>query len=130
MVRVLLLIWTFPQNLLGYIIIVLLKAHKSIDGSYHFSHLYIAPMCLGEIININIKMYPPHLKERYLLCHKHEQGHQIQSYYLGWLYLVIVGFPSITLNIFSRYHQGIRQYYFEYFPEKWADHLGKVKRPK
>ena len=29
----------------------------------------------------------------------HEYGHQIQSKRLGWLYLLIIGLPSISFNI-------------------------------
>lgn len=89
------------------------------------SILIIAPVCLGEVILINTKMYPLDLSPLVL---KHEGGHQKQSHYLGWLYLLIIGLPSIILNIISRYNKKVYTNYFNYFPENRADKLVKIKR--
>lgn len=64
----------------------------------------------------------------------HEHGHQKQSLYLGWLYLVIVGLPSLLGNIWDRIAHSRWEYsrrcrwYYSRFPENWADSLGGVKR--
>ena len=64
----------------------------------------------------------------------HEQGHQKQSRYLGWFYLIIIGLPSLLGNIYDRVahkdwssKDSIKWYYNQPW-EKWADHLGGVKR--
>jgi len=52
-------------------------------------------------------------------------GHQKQSLYLGWLYLIIIGLPSVTGNLLNRVID------FDYYKqpwEAWADKLGGVKR--
>ena len=65
---------------------------------------------------------------------RHEQGHQKQSLYLGWLYLIIIGIPSFCGNIFDRlFHRkwDVSKRYDWYFSqpwEKWADELGGVNR--
>ena len=59
---------------------------------------------------------------------KHEYGHTIQSLYLGWFYLFIVGVPSIIrASIWNHYKLEDKRYY-EGFPENWADLLGEVNK--
>ena len=56
---------------------------------------------------------------------KHEYGHCLQSRRLGWLYLIVIGLPSIL-------HAGLcrcrRHSYYDFFTERWADKLGGVER--
>lgn len=57
---------------------------------------------------------------------RHEYGHTIQSLWLGWFYLIIVGVPSIIrASIWNHYKLEEKKYY-EGFPENWADLLGGV----
>ena len=64
----------------------------------------------------------------------HEEGHQKQSLYLGWLYLIVVGLPSFAGNIYDRIaHRNWNpkariKWYYNRFPENWADKLGGVQR--
>lgn len=61
----------------------------------------------------------------------HEYGHVVQSRLLGWLYLPLVGLPSVAQWVFSRlalkvgWEAPARGYYTRY-PEAWADRLGRV----
>lgn len=55
----------------------------------------------------------------------HEKGHQKQSLYLGWLYLLLIGLPSILGNLV---HRVIKFNYYNQPWEKWADKLGGVIR--
>lgn len=59
----------------------------------------------------------------------HEYGHTRQSLYLGWLYLLIIGLPSIT---WAWLHSSFKCFstvsYYDFYTEKWADWLGGVKR--
>lgn len=59
---------------------------------------------------------------------KHEIGHSYQSLYLGPLYLLIVGLPSVLLYL--RYHLGHHDsdWYHSRYPEKWADDIIKKKQ--
>lgn len=65
---------------------------------------------------------------------RHEYGHQKQSLYLGWLYLILIGLPSVCGNIIDRtlhrkwsINERIEWYYSQPW-EKWADKLGVVRR--
>jgi hypothetical protein len=65
---------------------------------------------------------------------RHELGHSLQSRYLGPLYLFVVGIPSIYGNLVNRgKHRNWTAsekalWYYNRFPENWADKLGGVKR--
>jgi hypothetical protein len=51
----------------------------------------------------------------------HEYGHSIQSVYLGWLYLIIIGLPSL---LFSNIGGSA---YRNFYTELWAEKLIKNK---
>ncbi|RPJ76014.1 MAG: hypothetical protein EHM20_08080 [Alphaproteobacteria bacterium] len=56
---------------------------------------------------------------------KHEYGHSLQSVYLGWFYLIIVGIPSLVRSLVWKIFKLKNISYYEGYPEKWADYLGK-----
>jgi hypothetical protein len=62
----------------------------------------------------------------------HELGHTKQSRLLGWLYLPLVGVPSISRAAFALVYRELTgrvwTRYYEGYPEKWADRLGGVVR--
>ncbi len=64
----------------------------------------------------------------------HELGHTKQSRLLGWLYLPVIGLPSISRAAYALAHREVtgRQWarYYEGYPENWADRLGGVIREK
>lgn len=133
-------IWTLPQSLLAVIMIGVFKYFASItrvtDGyklgkntKVYFINAKVnfSGVSLGEYIL---------LSERYPDVEttvKHEEGHTIQSYMLGPLYLIIVGLPSIVMNIIStisvRYFSGkFNDNYYNRWPESWADKLSGITR--
>lgn len=60
---------------------------------------------------------------------KHEFGHCRQSKYLGWLYLVVIGLPSIVwAGLYGTVVKVTKNGYYKFYTEKWADGLGKIKR--
>ncbi len=60
----------------------------------------------------------------------HELGHCMQSQYLGWLYLIVIGLPSIVWAALHSYLKAVREKwsYYDFYTEKWADELGGVAR--
>lgn len=125
----LLYIWQLPQNIVG---ILVLKYHEifckhrvdvvtNSDGVTYYivKHLNDCGISLGKYIIFDFDTFI-----RYADVN-HEAGHQKQSLYLGWLYLLVIGLPSAIGNIIYRFHK------FEYYKqpwEAWADKLGGVKR--
>lgn len=67
-------------------------------------------------------------------CVRHESGHAEQSEKLGWFYLIIIGLPSISGNIYDRvFHKNWKvtdrsKWYYNLPWEKWADDISGVKR--
>ena len=128
--KILLYIWQLPQNLLGLLVICFTRAlHYNSSDTWETSD-YSFGVSLGNYIIFGTKVC--RVSETSL---KHEQGHQKQSLYLGWLYLIIIGLPSITFNIWdivAHKNWGINKrldWYYKKLPwERWADKLGKVER--
>ena len=121
-------IWQLPQNLIGLLVVLITKAEKK---EKEFSGVtvryYLAQrlnkkwsgVSLGNYIIIAKRMYETDITV------KHEYGHQRQSLYLGWLYVFVIGLPSLIGNLLHR------KFKFDYYKqpyEHWADELGGVKR--
>ena len=115
MKNILLYLWQLPQNLLGLVVIAFTRADKKGDiyhtDGYRFGVSLGSYIIFGGFFNATDK--------------KHEQGHQKQSLYLGWLYLLVIGLPSVIGNLLNRVID------FDYYKqpwEAWADKLGGVTR--
>ena len=122
-------LWQLPQNIIGLIIIAInFKSVKKRVGYYEVKHLYNCGISLGNFIILDSDV------SHILKTVQHECGHRLQSKYLGPLYLIVIGLPSICGNIYDRlfhkywkYKDRIYWYYNQPW-EKWADTLGEVKR--
>ena len=121
MKRFLLTLWQFPQYLLGLIICIC--CFRKIK--------HILPC--GDSVIVRVEDFPGGISLGPIIIIatgsdqktiKHELGHSIQSLYLGWIYLLIIGLPSILWAIFGK--DGDE--YYTFYTEKWADKLGGVKR--
>ena len=131
MKKILLYIHQLPQNVLGLLVILFTGAFKTKDGRYWVTGIGGFGVSLGAYIifgDMNCRYEP---LENSI---KHEQGHQRQSLYFGWLYLLVVGLPSIVRNIWDRLaHKNWKpadrqKWYYGGYPEKQADKYGGVKR--
>ena len=59
----------------------------------------------------------------------HEYGHTRQSLYLGWLYLVVIGLPSLLWAWAHSTFKRLREVdYYSFYTERWADDIGGVRR--
>lgn len=111
-------VWCFPQMALGALLCKIIKAEKA-DGYYIWKS--INGLSLGEYI-----FAPKGAGEKFL---KHERGHTIQSYILGWFYLLVIGLPSIIwAGCFGEYRRKNGVSYYSFYTERWADKLGGVDR--
>lgn len=113
---VLLWIWQLPQNVIGWLI--------SRFGTYEGDGVYRVRarigVCLGEYIIVRHDAPEKTIK--------HESGHRAQSRVLGPLYLLVVGLPSVAMNLLSYTPLLSWDRYYERWPESWADRLGNVRR--
>jgi hypothetical protein len=126
------LTWELPQTLLGLLVLVFTRGYgRKPDWNLNYmvgSYVVFwrkAPfgVSLGPIIILG-RVFEG-MEEEVVL---HEWGHSKQSLILGPLYLIVVGLPSIVMNILSRLWIIDPTRYYERWPESWADRLGGVKR--
>lgn len=57
----------------------------------------------------------------------HEYGHTVQAAYLGPLFTLLIGLPSVTwafFPLFVRHRRKKHVSYYSVFPENWANRLG------
>ena len=112
------------------------KEYMMNDGEiitiYFTKNVFNCGVSLGDYILLDYDVYGNRdLKE----VANHEHGHQKQSRIFGPLYLILVGFVSaICNNLWNRIAhkkwdnlKRIKWYYNRY-PENWADRLGLVVR--
>lgn len=120
-------LWQLPQNILGLLVVIVTRAKKAEDGIWVCKHFFNSAVSLGDYIISQEDCVTT-------MAIKHEKGHQAQSRMYGWLYLLIVGLPSITRNIWDRLahkHWPMTKraaWYYGGFPENQADRLGGVVR--
>lgn len=121
--KVLRYIWELPQNLLG----LLLRAiYKGEDTEYK-----------DVVVRRSLKMQGGISLGRYIIVSRfaskttvmHEYGHCLQSRRLGWLYLLVIGLPSIIwAGLYGSVVKSTKNGYYRWYTEKWADRLGGVER--
>ena len=134
----LLYLWQLPQNLLGLILILCYKPKEKIvlaNGNIvYFTTRIPGGISLGKYSIINHYYWRKYKGDIEKILEldivKHEGiGHGTQSRYLGPLYLLVIGLPSIiwaTLygSVIPRTENG----YYRFYTEKSADKLGGVIR--
>ena len=120
--KILLFIWELPQTFLACIIIIFTR--KKVVGKETFGKTKIfyaknfpGGISLGRFIILNSIYINDEMTK------KHEYGHSIQSMYLGWLYLIIVGLPSIIRVAIWELLKLENSDYYRGYPENWADKL-------
>lgn len=132
MKKILLWLWQLPQNIIGFILAktapckityVIFKE----DYNIYYRNLFNSGVCLGDYIILDFKC----TDNNSIL---HEYGHHMQSLRLGWLYLLVIGIPSIIFNLYDRtVHKHWtrlqrRTWYYNLPWEAWADKLGGIVR--
>lgn len=139
---VILYIWQLPQNILGVLISLfsyifgtkgkkkMVKLENNTNLTYGAS--FNSGVSLGDYIILD-QIYSSFSEKKLTQVIQHELGHQKQSTYLGPLYLIIIGIPSLIGNIIFRFKKfksstaKNRAYYNQPW-EKWADKLTNIDR--
>lgn len=128
-------LWQLPQNLLGLALVACYKPerkHVLENGvEIHFSTKMRGGISLGKYSIVNTIHYRKELENSLKRdTVRHEAiGHAKQSQILGWLYLPVIGLPSICwAGLYGTLVKPTENGYYKVFPENWADKLGGVKR--
>ena len=114
--RILLVLWQLPQEILGFILSRGRVRHEEYGISYY-------KWKLGSSISLaDFRI----LGDESVLFH--EYGHSVQSLYLGPLYLIVIGLPSIVWCTIRSYTPLFRHVdYLSFYTERWAENLGRKK---
>lgn len=125
LIKILRWIWEFPQHLLGLILTKIYNVEYK--ETYKGSDIYVGEFPGAISLGTYILMSEQSYRDRRNRTKKHEYGHSKQSLYLGPLYLIVVGLPSlIWAGLYKKFKREIS--YYEFYPENWADELGEVNR--
>lgn len=126
----LLWIWQLPQNLAGLFMLLWYKHEKvyhRLNGrTFYYTTEMPSGISLGNYIIMNREDKEDGMR--------HEYGHSIDSRRWGWLYLLIIGLPSLLGNIYDRiFHKKWKysdscEWYYNQPWEKSADKNGGVDR--
>lgn len=123
-INILLFIWQILQNIVGliYLGISLGTFYEKRNGNWiFFTTSSQGSVSLGNFVFISSK------SKNMDFTIKHELGHCIQSRYLGPLYLLVIGIPSITWVMLRRMIPELRKYnYYDFYPESWANKLMNI----
>ena len=124
------ILWELPQNIVGLFLFVIVSnriQQKEIIHNRLFLKVSGFGVSLGHFIFWredvweNIEIRPANKA--------HEYGHAIQSIIFGPLYLIVIGLPSVSRNLYGRWYLARKKtswlHYYDGYPEKWADALGK-----
>ena len=115
--------WQLPQHLVALLFLLVLRPEKREAQGVAF---YYSPKMRGGISLGRYIIVGDNYTEKDLA---HEDGHSLQSLILGWLYLPVVGLPSLTwAALYGRVIKATPGGYFRFYTEKWADQLGGVTR--
>ena len=123
MKKFLLVLWQLPQYILGYAIKIIIQAKAEYD--YKDAKVYYWNNGGGMSLATNIFVHKS-FDEKDIM---HEYGHTLQSRYLGWLYLLVIGLPSlIWAGCFGKYRAKHGISYYAFYAERWANKLGGVDK--
>ena len=113
-------IWQLPQVLVALIMLPFLGKKKLIRKE-NYCWIYECEKMQGGIsLGTFIFLSPSSAKKEATI--RHELGHVKQSHMLSWLYLIVIGLPSI---LWATFH-GDRCYYL-WYTESWANKLMGLK---
>ena len=118
------ILWQLPQYILGYLYLWINYNNIMSGFMYNGASYFVLRNQRGSFTFC--KDYIFLSKKAWHNDHtiKHEYGHTIQSKWLGWLYLLVIGLPSIIWAfIHSNFSTGKK--YEDFYTEKWASKLGK-----
>ena len=122
--KIILYIWQLPQNLLG---LLLLAFHRLLGGEYRIEKrdgcvVYRMSSMRGGISLGRYIIVSYYMSEKNVL---HELGHAFDSRKFGWLYLFIIGLPSLY---WAMTYRGDNVGYFSFWTERRADGYYNIKR--
>jgi hypothetical protein len=119
-----LFIWQLPQCLVALLMMPFLGKLTLISYDNYCFAFKATNMLGGISLGCFVFLGTYSSKSDTTLAHE-QAGHVKQSHYLGWLYLIVIGLPSIIWAGIYKY-LGYKNYY-TFYTEKWANKLAKLE---
>lgn len=113
-------LWQLPQNIVALFIYPFLGKKELIK--YENNTWYFKAEKMQGAISLGCFVYLSKTHAKHESTIRHEMGHTVQSRILGWLYLFIIGIPSILWAWLG----DDDECYYSFYPESWANKLGGV----
>ncbi len=119
--------WCLPQTLIAYILKLFVKKYTTIE--YKGCKVYYTNLKIGSVsLSNKIFLCKVHYNDEETI--KHEYGHYKQNLYLGWLWLLVIGLPSLCWagfgrDLLNKITKKNHSYYW-FFTESSANKLGGV----
>lgn len=116
-----------PQNLLGFALYLYYQGYEEMrQVGYNDVVVVKSPKMRG---GISLGQYVIMSRDANLETIYHELGHCKQSQILGWLYLIVIGLPSIIwAALYGIQEIRERWSYYDFYTERWANELGEETR--
>ena len=118
--------WGILQNVLGLFVWLYVLATGPKEKRHFFYGALVTRWKSKASMSLGMFLFLGTDDERVIV---HEYGHSIQSLILGPFYLPVIGIPSfIWANSphYIRNRKRGRYKYTSFYPEKWANHLGRL----
>ena len=117
--NIILFLWQLPQNLVGFLLSLFCKKAILYDKKVYLWNFEKRGLSLGSFVFVSLSTTEFQVM--------HEYGHNKQSYYLGWLYLIIIGLPSLFWCLIHKLKPFKKINYYSFYTEKWANKLAGWK---
>ena len=117
-----LILWQLPQDLVGLIMYPFVGKKKLLQVSEYGTRVYEADNMQGGISLGNF-IYLSNYSATKDTTIAHELGHTEQSRILGWLYVFVIGIPSMCWAAFKPREKC----YYEFYTESWANKCAGLK---
>lgn len=114
-----------PQNLLGFALYLYYQGYEEMrQVGYNDVVVVKSPKMRG---GISLGQYVIVSRDANLETIYHELGHCKQSQILGWLYLIVIGLPSIIwAALYGIKEIRERWSYYDFYTERWANELAET----
>ena len=118
-------VWQFPQMLAAWIWYLIRKKSILYNSIGNFYTVYVGANRGGVTLGDKIFISKCYHGEYLNMVIAHESGHVKQSLYLGPLYLIVIGIPSILWAWSHKWIAPKKSYYW-FYTESIANKLGGV----
>ena len=122
--------WCLPQTLLGSMVFLFFKLtdKKLVVKNYQAQSVLVISTKMRGGLSLGMFLFSGKYDEPFAThLAKHEYGHCIQSMILGWLYLIVIGLPSLGWAMVHGLSRFRDQSYYSFYTEHWANKLGKTE---